>query len=87
MEHHEWLGCQLVEIVPGRVSGAPVFRNSRLPVSVVLENVDAFMEIDGLSEDQAIAATLDCFPSTPGGPDAIRAVLAFRNAHRPQLQL
>lgn len=86
MEANEWLGCPLIEIVPGKVSGAPVFRNTRLPVSAIVENVDAFMELDGLTLDEAITETLECFPSTPGGADAIRIVLAFRAAHERQLQ-
>jgi hypothetical protein len=48
--------------------------------------VDAFMEVDGLSEDGAVAATLECFPSVPGGVEGIRAVLAYREAHEHQLQ-
>jgi uncharacterized protein (DUF433 family) len=86
MEANEWLGCPLIEIIPGKMSGAPVFKNTRLPVSAVVENVDAFMEMDGLTLDQAIAETLACFPSTPGGADAIRTVLAYREAHERQLQ-
>jgi uncharacterized protein (DUF433 family) len=86
MDPNDWLGCDLIEMVPGKVSGAPVFKNTRLPVSAVVENVDAFMEIDGLSLDQAIAETMECFPSTPGGADGIRAVLEYRAAHNQQLQ-
>ncbi len=86
MEAHEWLGCDLLEVVPGKVSGAVLFKNTRLPVDSVVENVDAFMEMEGLSLDQAIAETLECFPSTPGGADGIRAVLAYREAHEHQFQ-
>jgi len=35
MEDREWLGCDLIEIVPGKVSGAPVFKNTRLPVEAI----------------------------------------------------
>ena len=86
MTANEWLGCDLLEAVEGKVSGAVVFKDTRLPVDTVVENVDAFMEIDGLSEDDAVAATLECFPSVPGGADGIRAVLAYREAHERQLQ-
>jgi hypothetical protein len=44
------------------------------------------MEVDGLSEDGAVAATLECFPSVPGGARGIRSVLAYRQAHERQLQ-
>lgn len=86
MDAKDWLGCDLLEVVPGKVSGAVLFKHSRLPVDTIVENVDAFMEIDGLSVDQAIAETLNCFPWTPGGADGIRAVLAYREAHERQLQ-
>jgi uncharacterized protein (DUF433 family) len=86
MTTNEWLGCDLLESVPGKVSGAVVFRNTRLPVEAIVGNVDAFMEIDGLSEDSAVAATLESFPSVPGGANGIRAVLAYRAAREPQLQ-
>jgi hypothetical protein len=86
MTTNEWLGCDLLEAVEGKVSGAVVFKDTRLPVEAIVENVDAFMELDGLSEDGAVAATLECFPSVPGGAEGIRAVLAYREAHEHQLQ-
>jgi uncharacterized protein (DUF433 family) len=86
MTANEWLGCDLLEAVEGKVSGAVVFKDTRLPVDTVVENVDAFMEVDGLSEEGAVAATLECFPSVPGGAEAIRAVLAYREAREHQLQ-
>lgn len=86
MTPNEWLGCELLESVPGKVSGEVVFKNTRLPVETIVGNVDAFMEIDGLSEDRAIEATFQSFPSVPGGVYGIRTVLAYRAAHEPQLQ-
>jgi hypothetical protein len=86
MTTNDWLGCDLLESVEGKVSGAVVFKGTRLPVEAIVENVDAFVEVDGLSEDGAVGATLQCFPSVPGGADGIRAVLAYREAHEHQLQ-
>ena len=86
MTTNEWLGCDLLESVPGKVSGAVVFKGTRLPVQTIVENVDAFIEIDGLSEPAAIEATLESFPSVPGGAESIRKVLAYREAHEHQLQ-
>jgi uncharacterized protein (DUF433 family) len=82
----DWSECNLIESVSGKVSGAPVFRNTRLPVESITANVDAFMEIDGMTEDEAVAETLACYPQTPGGADSIRAILAYRAAHELQLQ-
>ena len=86
MMTNDWLGCDLLEAVEEKVSGAVVFKGTRLPVEAIVENVDAFMEVDGLSGDGAVEATLECFPSVPGGAEGIRAVLAYRKAHEHQLQ-
>lgn len=36
----DWSQCAAVESVPGRVSGAWVFRDTRLPVATVIENLE-----------------------------------------------
>jgi uncharacterized protein (DUF433 family) len=33
-----WSGCNIVDVVPGRVSGAPVVKESRVPADQVLES-------------------------------------------------
>ena len=38
----DWSQCSAVESVPGRLSGAWVFRGTRMPVSAVFENIDQF---------------------------------------------
>jgi uncharacterized protein (DUF433 family) len=82
----DWSDYPLAEVIPEKVSGTPLFKDTRLPVSAVVENVDAFIAIEGMSLDEAVIATLECYPETPGGADGIRAVLAYRAAHEPQLQ-
>ncbi len=52
----DWSDCPLVEIVPGKVSGAPLLKNTRLPVEAITGNYDAFRD-EGLSPDAAIAET------------------------------
>jgi uncharacterized protein (DUF433 family) len=42
----DWSQCPAVESVPGRVSGAWVFKNTRMPVSVVFANLEAGATID-----------------------------------------
>jgi uncharacterized protein (DUF433 family) len=66
-----------------QVSGAPLLRNTRLPVEAIVGNYDAFLE-EGLSPDSAIAETLDCYPEA--GIDTIRAILNYRAAHQFQAQ-
>lgn len=59
----DWSQCSAVESVPGRVSGAWVFRGTRLPVATVVENledlsVEEVMEQFDVTREQ-IAAVLD----------------------------
>jgi uncharacterized protein (DUF433 family) len=37
----DWSQCPAVESIPGKVSGAWVFRDTRKPVSIVFENLEA----------------------------------------------
>jgi uncharacterized protein (DUF433 family) len=46
----DWSQCPAVESVPGRLSGAWVFRDSRMPVSAVFENLEAGASIDEIIE-------------------------------------
>jgi uncharacterized protein (DUF433 family) len=81
-----WDDCPLIERVPGKVSGAPVLKGTRLPADALVGNVESFIELEGMTEDQAIEATLECFPGTPGGAETIRALLTYQHDHLPQLQ-
>ena len=61
----DWSQCSAVESVPGKVSGAWVFRGTRIPVAAVFENLEdghtltQIVEMfDGLTEDQ-VKAVLD----------------------------
>ena len=36
----DWSQCQAVESIPGKVSGAWVFKGTRLPVATVIENLE-----------------------------------------------
>lgn len=45
----DWSNCAAVESVPGKVSGAWVFRGTRMPVAAVFENLE-----DGLTIDQVV---------------------------------
>ena len=59
----DWSQCPAVESVPGKVSGAWVFKGTRLPVATVIENledltVEEVMEEFDVTRDQ-INAVLD----------------------------
>ncbi len=36
----DWTGCALVEVVPGKVSGAPILKGTRLPAQTIVDNHD-----------------------------------------------
>src|SRR3984885_13592488 len=46
----DWSQCPAVESVPGKVSGAWVFRDTRMPVAAVFENLEDGVTIDELVE-------------------------------------
>ena len=37
----DWSQCPAVESIPGKVSGAWVLRNTRMPVATIFENLEA----------------------------------------------
>ena len=46
----DWSQCSAVESVPGRLSGAWVFRDTRMPVSAVFQNLEAGATVDEIAE-------------------------------------
>jgi uncharacterized protein (DUF433 family) len=62
----DWSKCPAVESVPGKVSGAWVFRGTRIPVAAVFENLG-----DGLTIDE-VAALYDGLTR-----EQVKAVLEF----------
>jgi len=61
----DWSRCPAVESVPGKVSGAWVFKGTRTPVAIVFENLEDGMTIDEVVEQ---------FPVTR---DQVKSVLEF----------
>jgi uncharacterized protein (DUF433 family) len=60
----DWSQCSAVESIPGKVSGAWVFKGTRLPVATVIENL----------EDLSIDEVIEQFDVTR---EQVMAVLAF----------
>lgn len=46
----DWSQCHAVESVPRRLNGAWVFRDTRMPVPAVFENLEAAASIDEIVE-------------------------------------
>ena len=61
----DWSRCPAVESIPGKVSGAWVFKDTRTPVAIVFENLEDGMTIDEVAEQ---------FPVTR---EQVKAVLEF----------
>jgi uncharacterized protein (DUF433 family) len=61
----DWSECPAVESIPGKVSGAWLFRNTRVPVKALFENieggatVEAFLEWFPGVEREQVRAVLD----------------------------
>ena len=80
----DWSQCPAVESIPGKVSGAWVFKGTRMPVSIVFENLEAGASIEEimdwfhLTRDQIVdvlefaARSLDR-PEHPSGASTVRA--------------
>ena len=51
----DWSQCPAVESIPGKVSDAWTFRNSRTPVKVVFENLEDGMTIEEIIEQYPVS--------------------------------
>jgi uncharacterized protein (DUF433 family) len=58
----DWTACPAVERVPDRVSGAWVFKGTRVPVRALFENLEEGASVDdflqwfpGVTRDQVVA--------------------------------
>ena len=61
----DWSQCAAVESVPGKLSGAWVLKDTRMPVSAIFENLEAGSDIDEIVEQFHV------------DPQQVRAVLEF----------
>lgn len=53
----DWSQCSAVESIPGKVSGAWVFKGTRTPVAVVFENLEDGMTVDVVVEQFPVNPT------------------------------
>ena len=72
----DWSQCPAVESIPGKRSGAWVFRGMRMPVSTVFENlqdmsVDELVEEFGVTREQ-VEAVLQFVAQTAEAPASPR---------------
>jgi uncharacterized protein (DUF433 family) len=50
----DWSQCPAVESIPGKVSGAWVFKDTRMPVATVFKNLEAGLTVDEVMEEFAV---------------------------------
>jgi uncharacterized protein (DUF433 family) len=46
----DWSQCPAVESIPGKVSGAWAFRDTRMPVAIVFQNLEAGATVEEIME-------------------------------------
>ena len=61
----DWSQCPAVESVPGKVSGAWVFKDTRMPVATVFDNLEAGLTVEEVIEEFSVTR------------EQIKAVLKF----------
>ena len=70
----DWSDCDLVETLPGKVSGVPIIKHTRIQADAIVQNYESGSPIEEISENFGI-------------PDiTIRAILAYAHSHKEQPQ-
>lgn len=69
----DWLACELIEQVPGKVSGRPIVRGTRILPDAIVDSYDLGETIDELREG---------FPSLSDAQ--IRRLIEFAHTQRRQ---
>jgi uncharacterized protein (DUF433 family) len=67
----DWSGCDLVEVIPGKVSGVPLVAGTRIPADVIVSNFDTGSPLDEIAEN---------YPSL--SVNTIEALLSFARARQ-----
>jgi len=61
----DWSGFPLVEVVPGKVSGVPILKHSRVQADSIVENFESGSPVEEIADNFDIPE------------DTIRAVLSY----------
>jgi uncharacterized protein (DUF433 family) len=70
----DWSGCPIVEVVPGKVSGVPILKGTRVQADSIVENYESGSPVEEISENFGI-------------PEAtIRKLLTFAARQRSRLR-
>ena len=82
----DWSQCSAVESIPGKRSGAWVFRDTRTPVSVVFDNLEVGASIDEIMEwfhltREQVVAVIEFAARSLDAPSVIPPVASGVDAH------
>jgi uncharacterized protein (DUF433 family) len=82
----DWSQCPIVESVPGRLSGAWVFRDSRIPVASIFENLECGSSIEEITEQydvtrEQIIAVLEFAARSLDAPPVPAGAAGMADAH------
>ena len=89
----DWSQCPAVESIPGKVSGAWVFKDTRMPVATVFENLEAGLTVEEVMEEFSVtreqinavlhfaAQSLGAFSAPGACIDARRCSFSLITAH------
>jgi uncharacterized protein (DUF433 family) len=67
----DWSECELVEVIPGKVSGRPIVKGTRIPADAIVSNFEAGSPVEEIQEN---------YPSLPLA--TVEALLAFAGARQ-----
>lgn len=86
MAQLDWSQCPLVESVPGRRSGAWVFKGTRMPVSTIFQNLEVGASIEESIEQydvtrEQIQAVLEFAARSLDAPPVPVGVASGSDAH------
>jgi uncharacterized protein (DUF433 family) len=70
----DWSGCELVEVIPGKHSGDPLIKGTRIPADAIVSNFEAGSPLKEIAEN---------YPSA--SMETIKALIAFARSRRMQL--
>jgi uncharacterized protein (DUF433 family) len=69
----DWSGCELVEVIPGKHSGDPLVKGTRIPADLVLDLFESNCPMEEILED---------YPSL--NPEIVSKMVAFAHARQEQ---
>ena len=70
----DWKDCELVEVVPGKVSGAPIIRHTRVPADTIIENYEGGSDVAEIADNFSIPES------------TVRELLAYAASRQPTHQ-